>query len=186
MACNRAGWREELRFHTEADILDAVAPELRYTSRWMNSKIPNLSNLTYLVQDFNRKVLTYPEDVLSAFSGIQSLLHRTYPGGLTFGHPEFFFDISLVWRNIGDLVRRRPSNSFTGNPSLDNLPSWSWMGWHGTTCFPRDVEFQIANSGDHGFLEPVTEWYTMSSPSSLSRRRIQSQWLECKKLAQDD
>ena len=129
-------------------------------------------------------MLTYPEDVLPAFSGIQSMLQRINPGGLIFSHPEFFFDISLAWCNVHDVARRYPSNHFQGIPSKDNLPSWSWMGWHGNTCFPWDLEFHTSTGDDHGFLEPVTTWFTIESPSSLTRRQIESQWFDYKKSAQ--
>lgn len=112
------------------------------------------------------------------------MLHRIYPGGLIFGYPEFFFDISLAWCNVHDVARRYPSNHFQGIASKDNLPSWSWMGWHGNTCFPWDLEFHTSTGDDHGFLEPVTTWFTMESPSSLTRRQIESQWFDYKKSAQ--
>ncbi|RDL35998.1 uncharacterized protein BP5553_06610 [Venustampulla echinocandica] len=182
--CNCAGWHEELKSHAVADIYGAVAPELWYAARWMKTRIPNLSDLTDVVREFNQKVLTYPEDVLPAFSGIQSMLHRIYPGGLIFGHPEFFFDISLAWHNVYDVTRRRPSSNFKGDPSKNGLPSWSWMGWHGNTCFPWDLEFHTSNGDKYGFLAPVTTWFTMASPLSLPRRRIESQWFDYKKSAQ--
>jgi hypothetical protein len=134
--CSCAGWNEELKLHPEADAYDAVAPELWYSSRWMKTRVPDLSDLTDVAREFNQKILTYPEDVLPAFSGIQSMLHRIHPGDLIFGHPEFIFDISLTWCNARDVERRYPSDNFRGDPSRDNLPTWSWMGWHGNSCFP--------------------------------------------------
>lgn len=178
--CNCAGWSEQLMYHDLADFQDRRVPELWDATQWMNAKIPNLSHLTDIIRYFNQKVLTYPEDVLPAFSGIQSMLHRIYPEGLTFGHPNFFFDISLEWRpgrDGSDVNRRRPSKQCGGDRLRDNLPSWSWMGWHGDTCFPWDSEFSPpALNNTYGFLNPVIKWFTMESQSSTQRTRINSQW----------
>ncbi|KAF2136603.1 uncharacterized protein K452DRAFT_313038 [Aplosporella prunicola CBS 121167] len=147
--------------------------------------IPQLNALSYLTDPFNKRYLTYPEDISGAFSGIQNLLDTKYPGGFLFDHPEFFFDISLIWSNNSDINRRKISKAFKGDPIKDGLPSWSWMGWQGVITFFMDLKF--VNQGNiPWFLKPVTRWYTMEYPSTHAERRlIQSGWYDYKSSIQN-
>lgn len=170
-------------------------------SQWMNSRIPSLRSLSYLVGRFAARWLTYPEDALKAFSGIQSLLHITYADGLLFGLPEFFFDIALLWDvwvkipGSQDITKRFPSTNFKQDPAQDRLPSWSWLGWSSTgvndIMFPLDLEYEVDAprvvplSMVVGIREPVTEWYTMDLPHASGRRKINSRWYDFKMMDQD-
>jgi hypothetical protein len=75
-------------------------------------QIPSLQNLSDLVEVFNFKKLTYPEDISRAFAGIQSFLHKFYQGGLLFGLPESFYDIALFWLGNIDCKRRLSKHLF--------------------------------------------------------------------------
>src|ERR1700722_5961284 len=59
-------------------------------------------------------------------------------------------------------------------------------GWDGmaTRAFLGISNFRTSTGDDHGFLEPVTTWFTMESLSSLTRRKVESQWFDYKKSAQ--
>ncbi|KAH6686658.1 heterokaryon incompatibility protein-domain-containing protein [Plectosphaerella plurivora] len=175
-SCPSGGWREDLHAHPDIDKAGAIDHRLFLAGRWLRSPVPSLTNLSLLVWTFNEKWLSFPEDAIRAFSGIQSVLHRIYEGGLVYGHPELFFDISLAW--MGSVTRRHASPSFAGDRLQDRLPSWSWIGWHGRAQFPCDAElhmqYQQTELGE-GFLEPVTQWYTMSTPTG-PRRAIKSRW----------
>ncbi|KAK7755045.1 hypothetical protein SLS62_002860 [Diatrype stigma] len=173
--CNSVTWHEHLRPHTAADSYDVA--NLRYTSQFIKPQVPMLSKLGNLITDFNQKTLTYPEDVLASFSGVQSALARVFPGGLVFGHPELYFDISLVWYTVrSSAKRRRPSTRNIRNTSHNRLPSWSWMGWQGFTVLPTDSELDSRVLETTGFTESITKWYTMDSPYSTHRREIDTQW----------
>jgi hypothetical protein len=191
--CSCTVWREGLRCHPIADRdSDMRWEEARFAIRWTRSRIPSLANISGLIHAFNDRCLTYPQDVLRAFAGISAMLHRTYPGGLIFGHPEFFFDISLLWTTMTSVARRHPSSRPAArgpeHGPYGHIPSWSWMGWHGSLSFPCDLELQRTENYDQGFLEPVTQWYTMPSPQpgGPMMRKIESRWFEHKMLARGD
>ncbi|KAH8886590.1 HET-domain-containing protein [Thozetella sp. PMI_491] len=178
--CNSASWRE--------DLIGLARRTASYgswenTEKWLLSPSPLLSNMNDLIENFNHRLLSYPEDVPRAFAGTQTLLHRTFPGGLLLGLPEFWFDIALWW--LGDSrCRRRPASAT--DPDLA-LPSWSWMGWQeGEIFFPGDVEFTQAGAREeYAFTAPVTTWYAIGDPKHppSQRRKIASAWSAYKDLA---
>lgn len=173
--CNCVEWDEHLHYHAEREIvLD------KDVTLGLKSRIPSLDTIVGVVRDFNVKSLTYDEDVLSAFSGIQTHLEGIFPSGFLFGHPEFFFDISLCWSTWSDLRRRTVSDKFTGDPIHNGLPSWSWMGWQGKTLLPSDCEH---TPGRFGFTESVTKWHCAESPSSTLLRPIDTRWHDFKAAA---
>lgn len=189
--CNCVEWHE----HLVAQTQDNGAVRTQELSRVLSAlkvSLPDLSHLSEIITQFNDRSLTYDEDVGNAFLGTQTLLELIGHGDFLFGHPEFWFDISLCWSSWSspfddnsNLRRRIPSRSFKGDAFHDNLPSWSWMGWQGKTHFPMDSEFQdrIHNYTPCGFTQPVTKWYTMETPAEPIRRPINSQWYQFKALA---
>ena len=94
----------------------------------LNFPWPDLHAYSELVSKYSGKGLTYPEDVLSAFSGFTNALASTFKGGFLFGIPEIFFDVGLLWKGNGALERRTASH-IQGDTEF---PSWSWMGWKGS------------------------------------------------------
>jgi hypothetical protein len=104
-------------------IITITRPSYIFSLSW-----PDILRYQLLVNDFNRRDLTYPEDVINAFSGITTPLSKVFQGGFWYGLPELFFDVALLWHNWQPMTRRIPK------PSIDSklpLPSWSWMGWRG-------------------------------------------------------
>ena len=182
--CQSSEWHEELLPDSRVDDRFVA-----YAERWFHSAVPTLSNISDLIMDYNQKKLTFPEDAFSAFAGIQTMLHRVYPFGLIYGHPELFFDIAINWNPLEPVTRRIGSaNSCVGRAS-DPLPSWSWLGWAGSIALPHDQEFEIIPTGVigiEGYSMPVTSWYVIESPSSTDRRRINSVWHKYKSLTQDE
>ncbi|KAI1740996.1 HET-domain-containing protein [Xylaria scruposa] len=175
--CNKASWSEHLYPYPTEEL----GGEENAISSSIRSQIPALDDLGHITLKFNTKVLSHHQDVLFAFSGIQTLLsQRKFPGGLLYGLPEFNFDNALVWHFYvsANRTRRRPSAQFRGDPTQDQLPSWSWMGWQGSFDFLSDSEFECEPHGftQLGFRAPVTKWHTMDSPRSENRRAIESRW----------
>ncbi|KAH6652239.1 heterokaryon incompatibility protein-domain-containing protein [Truncatella angustata] len=168
--CNCAVWHEHLLEHKRESSVEKSQLHSHMTD-WINMEFPKLWDLHWLIGVFNSRVLTFPGDVLHAFSGIQTSLHSIFPGGVLFGHPELFFDTALVWR--GDKGIRPRWNG--RHPSMhDNLPSWSWMAWEGTIMFIADGSthrdwFQVATGS-------ITTWYARKSPNSTEKRRIECTW----------
>lgn len=167
--CNCVQWDEHLHYRAESET-----PMNSNVASGLKSRIPNMISLASVVADFNEKNLTYDEDVLNAFSGIQTHFNGIFPSGLFFGHPEFFFDISLCWYGWGNLRRRTVSDKFTGDSLHNGLPSWSWMGWQGRTLLPEDAEHQPHRL--FGFTKSVTTWYCTELPSLAPPRPIDTMW----------
>ncbi|KAI1122780.1 HET-domain-containing protein [Nemania abortiva] len=196
--CSSARWRDDVVSEPGGILPERDKGHDKYGMRsygfrdMVKSRIPKLSSLRRIVARFNERVLTVPTDVLSSFSGIQSMLEQQlFPDGLLYGLPEFFFDIALVWDQLGTRAtnrRRSPRHDFSGNPLLDDLPSWSWMGWQGTALLPDDIEFEAKPAYERtaarlGFVSPVTRWFTMKSPESEPRQPIRSQWYDFRQQA---
>ncbi|KAL8993206.1 MAG: hypothetical protein Q9169_006518 [Polycauliona sp. 2 TL-2023] len=187
--CQCTDWDEDLIPDSRVDERDGDTwdlPGKYHGESWLHSSVPTLSILSDTIRTYNTKILTYPEDALSAFAGIQAMLHRMYPGGLTYGMPENFFDIALMWRPSWPITRRQASTKSHSHKLL----SWSWLGWAGSVSFPTDLEFEIAPGvgliGIEGYTMPVTDWYTMSSPRSTERRRIRPTWYHNKRFAAEN
>ncbi|KAI1160364.1 heterokaryon incompatibility protein-domain-containing protein [Nemania serpens] len=90
-------------------------------SRW-----PDLHRYEILVRTYSELLLSFPSDGLRAFTGIINTLSQSFPGGLFYGIPEYFFDYAIIW------VPYMPIHRRLVNGTLDpSLPSWSWVGWAG-------------------------------------------------------
>ncbi|KAL7817080.1 tol protein [Trichoderma gracile] len=112
-----------------------IMPKLRASSRHdcanrLSSAIlgykhppwPDLDEYARIAADYSARRVTYVEDTLRAFSGITSMLSRTFSDGFMYGMPLMFLDIALLWRPQASIRRRAP-------PRAPFFPSWSWMGW---------------------------------------------------------
>ena len=133
------GWECELTsWHEAQDLSDLLPPR---SPRIVNEPVglhkmvlspwPDMFRYARLVSLYNRRALSYPEDIVDAFRGALSLLSRSYHGVLISGLPEMFFNSTLLWQPWYPMVRRKAK----GRSKEDTvLPSWSWMGWCGDFC----------------------------------------------------
>ncbi|KAJ8071321.1 hypothetical protein OCU04_001656 [Sclerotinia nivalis] len=181
--CSRSRWSEELVPDLPPFEKRSIEP-WKYPDLFTLSSFPDLRSMNYLLRDFNQKALTFPEDALSAFSGLQWVLSQTFVGGLLYGIPELFFESGLMWNTIG-LGERRHST----RKHMSQLPSWLFLGWQVGATFKGDYEFQAGwwtrDESLKGVRRPVTTWYTMEHPTSSKRRRIESNWYKYRVLAED-
>src|SRR5580700_4599135 len=90
----------------------------------------DLESFFGLIQSYNFRQLTYPEDTLLIVSALTS----KFQDGFYCGLPVIYLDIALLRQLGGDLARRVPSNS----TSTSRLPSWSWAGWNGKIPLNED------------------------------------------------
>jgi hypothetical protein len=129
--CSCDDWHEHVGSIHHKDIHDYLLgfSNLPSNPRLFNKTWPDLLGYQGLVIDFNERVLTYPEDVVDAFSGVTTPLSAIFLGGFLYGIPAMFFDVALLWMASGTLERRIPRRK-TGSEA--DLPSWSWMGWQGS------------------------------------------------------
>lgn len=152
---------------------------------WVDDRLPSLTVLDTIISEYNVRHFTYQPDVLRAFLGIQNHLDGIFQGGLNYGHPEMFFDISLAWQAFSIATRRFASADMTREE--DDLPSWSWMGWRGEFYFAECAEYD-AFTHSNGFTESVAEWFSMElpSPSLSDLRPINCKWHHYKTLFESD
>jgi hypothetical protein len=138
-----------------------------------------------LVSKYNTRDLSYPEDVVSAFAGITTLLSHTFPGGFHFGLPLMFFDAALLWQPQTVVERRLPKDL---SSFMNPIPSWSWVGWKGylrINCwdqvgdyFMSEPPFQIPRTSVR--TVPTVKWYSHQTRSSQGTQ-IVSTWYEYRK-----
>ncbi|KAH8790432.1 hypothetical protein F5882DRAFT_401510 [Hyaloscypha sp. PMI_1271] len=80
---------------------------------------PDVRQYTNLVRAYTSRQLSFQNDAMNAFSAVLHTLEPSFPGGFTFGLPDFLFDQFLTWRPGLRQVQRV------------NFLSWSWLGWQG-------------------------------------------------------
>ncbi|KAH7044622.1 heterokaryon incompatibility protein-domain-containing protein, partial [Macrophomina phaseolina] len=124
--CNTLQWQEEVPAAPEVlqrGFVDRPFRQGASKGRW-----PNLEYWGDIVKQYSQRTLTFPSDAQAAFSGIESALERSFPGGFLYGLPEFFFDEAVLWLPLAGISRRnREHKSISGY----HVPSWSWLGWAG-------------------------------------------------------
>ncbi|KAI1129099.1 heterokaryon incompatibility protein-domain-containing protein [Nemania abortiva] len=131
--CQGAVWTEELAYGPSSEPaardkerdLGGTSGTLRHyninLSRW-----PDLNEYEILVRSYSELLLTFPSDVLHAFTGVINTLSRSFPGGMLYGIPEYFFDYAIIWAPYTPIQRRLVHGML--DPAF---PSWSWVGWTG-------------------------------------------------------
>jgi hypothetical protein len=142
--CGRCTWYEsddfvqtpDLHPDTAADVEDwpAERPHLGVPMGMMSliPKLPRLGRWGMLVANFSSRDLTYETGVTRALAGATEVMGTTFPGGIIYGLPAFFFDIALLWQPKFEITRRRGE------------PSWSWLGWKGAVVTLRQWPLFIA------------------------------------------
>jgi hypothetical protein len=111
-----------------------------------------------IIQEYSWKRLTYPEDVMNAFSGMLSALEQHTGWSFTHNLPEELIDWALLWIPAGHHQRRPPPQS---GPLLQ-FPSWSWTGWLGPITFnlafgyALDILFSLLKEVEVEFVEENT------------------------------
>lgn len=177
--CECAAWGEE-----SYEKLKVVHPPSAsgISTYWMDDAGPDLSIIRFLAANFSSRYLTYEADTLRAFLGVQNHISRDFLCWMSYGHPEMFFDISLLWRVWGRKKfgpKRRLSGAADSDP-----PSWSWMGWQGFFIFDEDREFLLQERDSHavGYTQSVAQWYTMPFPLAYASdmRPVKCRWQICK------
>ncbi|KFA78022.1 hypothetical protein S40288_07466 [Stachybotrys chartarum IBT 40288] len=120
----------------------------------------NLRLYISIVNKFNARNLTFPEDAARAFAGvINAFTKAAFPGGFLWGLPADCFEASLCWVSSEPMTRRVPRL-----PGSEELPTWSWMGWQGQlrNDLWMDLESQKDYERDWRMslegLTPVCQW----------------------------
>ena len=137
---------------------------------------PDLEGFIEIVNSYNCRFFTYPQDTLAAFTGIFSSLNHSFVDGFYGGLPIMFFDIALLWQPVGSLERRLSTQPSTA----ESPPSWSWAGWHGEVSLNLDAfRPYIQRPGDRSMrtksTRPLVDWYGYDRRTKI-KWRIKSSW----------
>ncbi|KAK7918086.1 hypothetical protein PG985_009960 [Apiospora marii] len=143
------------------------------------SGIPDFSELSRLLEEYNSRDLTFPEDALAGITGLLEILGRSFEGGFIYGLAETCFESALMWHTKNDTpyIQRR-SHSGKNHATLEGsqLPSWSWLGWKGA-IWTHDEN--IGELDDHSpITKRITQWYSQETPTSSAKHAIASKYLE--------
>jgi len=172
--CRKARWEEDVISEADGVPLTPLGSDYQNlnTKPW-----PHLTLWAQLISSYNRRKLTYESDAIVAFSGVQSVLERSFLGGFCYGLPEVFFDVAILWQPMNPLKRR----------SGGGLPSWSWVGWRGiidpSSFYAGHEYLHLPGEGEPGYEEdtepqatswrirPLVEWFQVN-PNTGEKRAI--------------
>ena len=164
--CRRALWREYVRSPTE-DTSYQIPHNRHYGGGHLVASIPtwpDLESWADMVREFNKRKLTYDEDVINAFSGVASVFNSRFSGGILWGIPEMFFDHCIVWKSRKVLRRRANGRSLSESP----FPSWSWVSWEGDIHLvgaPLILNNHPRLDGQTVHVQPISRWFKSGKPS---------------------
>ncbi|KUJ11314.1 HET-domain-containing protein [Mollisia scopiformis] len=176
--CNGNYWREERdKVHKNVRL---GSP--RYLSEIFVTPFPSLSGYVDLIQEYGKREFTNPEDALFAFSGITTVLNRTFSGGFIAGLPSMFLDIALLWQPTFTMRRR---TTMIKSDMLPCLPSWSWVGWIGPTssqswdpgqCYiKRSSQPRVKGSMTSHRVIPIVQW-SVSETLQSTKKQVFRPW----------
>jgi hypothetical protein len=98
------------------------------------------------VEEYTRRSLTFPDDVVHAFEGIAGQLGHHIGSTYLAALPETYLDVALLWIPLVLQSRR-------GSCRQAQLPSWSWAGWVGQAGYAA-----AAPDGSER-IELISRWY---------------------------
>jgi Heterokaryon incompatibility protein (HET) len=139
----------------------------------------SINILSYLrtVESFTARELTYPGDVLDAFSGIAQKMTPLFRSGFLSGLPQSELDYCLLWKPAGDLHRR----TALGTDEI-SFPSWSWAGWIGPVRYTWEerlsrVKWVHPSSGELFTSDDYRSPFPSTSPHQQTNSNSRSlQW----------
>jgi hypothetical protein len=75
-----------------------------------------------IIVEYTAKRMGFPDDIINAFTGIQTALSRMFDWSFVAGLPSSLLDLALLWTPVTTIERRITASQ---------QPSWSWSGWIG-------------------------------------------------------
>ncbi len=130
-----------------------------------NPAWPDLERWANMVEEYNKRKLTFDRDVIDAFAGVSSVFNSRFSGGILWGIPEMFIENCLVWRPMKVLRRR----AYNHELSEHIFPSWSWVAWEGDIVLVAaspilDAHPRMDNQCIQ--IQPLARWYKSREPAS--------------------
>lgn len=93
----------------ETDLSRKEPPTLKHYCRW--------------VEDYTRRELSFPSDILNAFAGAAKIVSSSLGSRMLFGLPERYLPQALMWGPTASKPRDACAHPRTCGTSI---PSWSW------------------------------------------------------------
>ena len=127
--CERSIW-DQRGLKPGTDDESILSNSSKIGQRIASLRQPDFGFFVELVCPYNGRDFSYPQDALSAFSGILNALSPAFPGGFVCGLPRMFLDEALIWQPFAKATRRMDrSRNPHATSTTSSLPSWSWCGW---------------------------------------------------------
>lgn len=121
--CPNATWREDVIGEESENIglwdhlFQLPGHDLRIPADM--KPVEAFNQYSSCVSAYTARALSYPSDILNAFSGLAKILAASMKTTMLFGLPAAVFDVAFLWSTMERHGKR-----------LD-WPSWSWSGWLG-------------------------------------------------------
>ena len=146
-SCPCAEWKEDL---TDNLGLSRVKTTItQYKDYALENSWP-LAAFSYyssqMVEEYTSRLMSYPDDILNAFTGLMKDYERDFGSKFCWGLPMQDFTVSLLWRDYSRRVREKkpkyPEDKLTlrlrniGDRCTTRFPTWSWAGWEGPVHIP--------------------------------------------------
>lgn len=116
-----------------------------------------------IVQEYNDREFTFPDDIYDAFKGVFKLLYGSLDQ-FVWGLPAVDFDKALVWstESLDPWYDEFNEPSWRGTPRIPkrgvHLASWSWVSTSGRTAFDTNLP---------GHFSSVARWYHWDNDRGL-------------------
>jgi Heterokaryon incompatibility protein (HET) len=111
------------------------------------------SSYSSLVSDYTSKNMSYPSDILNAFTGISHTFSNKYQCSFWNGLPDSLSDLALLWTPVKSVARRE----ITG---VLPLCSASWAGWVGEVHYLDIMPDMIPRDWRKGIKSSVSSFIT--------------------------
>lgn len=115
-----------------------------------------LRQYSTFVKLYTKRILTFRQDTLPAFSAIAELLSFKLGTGFFYGLPIAYFDWALLWQPVV------PGSDF--QDKFSGAPTWSWAYWIGGVDYlPAMVHGTLLHLHDWLMSHTWITWYTSES-----------------------
>ncbi|KAI0543817.1 heterokaryon incompatibility protein-domain-containing protein [Xylaria curta] len=134
--CPSANWCEDVTEYVRKDRKSRISSNINYASGWPFDAVSNYSDH---VEQYTRRQLSFPDDILNAFSGFIQEHSRAHHTEFCWGLPKRDFTSALLWIEKWHGPKADKPGLQRRHPISDKdfiLPSWSWAAWEGRVHFP--------------------------------------------------
>ncbi len=114
---------------------------------------PALTQYMWTLEEYTGRKLSYPEDILNAFTAIQNIVNTGLRSTSWYGLPSKHLDIALLWQPAG-LMHRRVELPYIQDPQ-PIFPSWSWAGWVGNV-----LNSTLSSGAAEEDVRPLLHWHS--------------------------